>query len=158
MPLLADADGNLTERHDILCVNGVHYLIEPLHKVSYHARLPFNRITSEYNRRDLLWTIPAQLSSRLEVLTQRTSLQIPLRAYCSCGVRETCEKILHRKVIKASFGVHQENSSSKYNLMKCISQGNISENISIISLKFIHVATRLRKIKLIFYSLLPSAA
>ena len=59
MTLLADADGNLTERHDVLCVNGARYLIEPLHKASFHIRLPFIRTASKYSRRDLSWTVPA---------------------------------------------------------------------------------------------------
>lgn len=29
MTLLADGDGNLIERHDLLCVNGVRYIVEP---------------------------------------------------------------------------------------------------------------------------------
>ena len=68
MSLLADGDGNLTERHDILVLNGVRYLVEPLHKVSLYIRLPFLRTDSIYSRRDLLWTIPAQLSLRLSIL------------------------------------------------------------------------------------------
>ena len=68
MTLLADGDSNLIERHDILILNGVHYLVEPLHKASVYARLPFLKIASNYSRRDLLWTILAQLSLRLSTL------------------------------------------------------------------------------------------
>ena len=58
MTLLADGDGNLIERHDILFLNGVRYLVEPLHKVKFYPRLAFLRTDSNYSRRDLLWTIP----------------------------------------------------------------------------------------------------
>ncbi len=38
MTLLADGEGGLEERHDILCLNGLRYLLEPMPAVSLHAQ------------------------------------------------------------------------------------------------------------------------
>lgn len=40
MVFLADGKGDLIQRSEILCVNGVRYLIEPVHEVSVYEHLP----------------------------------------------------------------------------------------------------------------------
>lgn len=54
MTLLADGEGALIERHEILCVNGVRYLIEPLQEVNVHVHLPLIRTASKCSRRNHL--------------------------------------------------------------------------------------------------------
>ena len=50
---LPDGEGDLKERHEFFCVNGVRYLVEPLHEVSAHdVQLSLLRITFKCSRRN----------------------------------------------------------------------------------------------------------
>ena len=50
MTLLVDGKGDLIQRHEVLYVNGVRYLIEPVRKVSVYEHPPSIETTPETSR------------------------------------------------------------------------------------------------------------